>query len=103
MPTPSGGPLPGQALFLSSDACAILDDYHRFLKDIWEQELSSPDAVLTDALSVLVARYPAFRAWRQQTGRDSRRSSHSRPRPPRPVAPAHVRGPRTVLPRRRRL
>ena len=101
MPTPSGGPPLGQALILSPDAVAILNDYHRFLADIWEQELSSPDAVLTDALVVLVTRYPAFRTWRQQAGRDAQRVPRARQRMPRPVVP--TRAPRTVLPRRRRL
>ena len=100
MPTPSGGPLLGQALILSPDAHAILADSHRFLADIGEQPRSSPDAVLTDALSVLVARSPAFRTWRQQAGRDSQRSPRAWPRL---AAPPRARGPRLLLPHRRRL
>lgn len=103
MPTPSAGPRLGQALILSPDAFAILDDYHRFLEDIWEHHLSSQGEVLTDALVVLVTRYPAFRTWRQQAGRDAQRVPRAWQRAPRPVAPTRVRVPRTILPRRRRL
>jgi hypothetical protein len=74
-----------QTLAVSPDAQAILEDYHRFLQDLWGAAPTSPEDVLADALLVLVERYRAFREWRQQSTRQhhpaphvvSRRSTHA--------------------------
>ena len=90
------------SLTLSPEAVAILDDYGRFLQDVWDNAPASPDAVLTDALQVLVERYAAFRHWRQQGGRPQPRAQPHRTHAPFPFTSAHshLRRPPTL--RRRR-
>lgn len=90
------------SLTLSPDAVAILEDYGRFLQDVWDDAPASPDALLTDALHVLVERYTAFRHWRRQRGRPQPRARPHSTRVAFPFTPTRSRSHSTPSVRRRR-
>ena len=84
-------PRHGQSFTLSPEATAILDDYQRFLQDIWDIPFTAPDAVLSDALLMLVERYYEFRQWRQQGSKPQRRAHPQLSRPSSHLTPSRVR------------